>query len=109
MRQVVAPAPVTAALGQLPLLAIPPHLLTLPDRQLSAPFPAADLPSPALDPGPRPGTELQGPRPGEGGDIWRAAMSDAIIGPAVTRLGDLAAERARMDWARLRTGGQVAS
>jgi hypothetical protein len=108
MRQVVAPAPVTAALGQLSLPAVPLHLLPPSGRELSAPFPAAGPPSPALDPGPRPGTELQGPRPGEGGDIWRAAMSDAIIGPAVTRLGDLAAERARMDWASLRTGGQVA-
>jgi hypothetical protein len=110
MRQVVAPAPVTAALGQLPLPAFPPHLLTPPAPGPGAPSPMAGpaAPAPALDPGPRPGTELQGPRAGDGGDIWRAAMSDAIIGPAVTRLGDLATARARMDWANLRTGGQVA-
>jgi hypothetical protein len=114
MRQVVAPEPVTAALGQLELPSFPPHLLTPPAPGSSGPSPAAGPAAPAAPapaapgPGPRPGTELKGPRPGELGDIWSAAMSSAIIGPAVTRLGDLAKERAQTDWANLKTGGKVA-
>jgi hypothetical protein len=112
MRQLVAPEPVVAALRQLPLPPFPSDLLPPPAPDSGAPFPAAGpaapAPAPAAPapgPGPRPGTELKGPRPGEAGDIFKAAMSTATIGPAVTRLGELAKEHA---WTNLKAPGKAA-
>ncbi|MGH3925775.1 MAG: hypothetical protein ACRDTT_23435, partial [Pseudonocardiaceae bacterium] len=105
MRELVAPQQVSAGLDQLVLPSIPPGLLPAGS---AGPAPAApQQPSAGTAAGPAPGTELAGPRPGTGGDIWRAIKADPGIGPAVLELQDRAVARARQDWQALSGGGQV--
>jgi len=113
--QIIAPEPVTANLLQLPLPPFPPELLAAAGgASPGGSSPAAPSPTPGTasgssgSPGPAPGTELQGPAPGTGSDIWRATLSDPILGGAITELGHQAAARAKSDWHSLSTGGEVA-
>jgi hypothetical protein len=108
MRTLIAPAEVQGHLLNLNLPDLPA------DPTPPAPAPATPLsgaptaPSTATAQGPAPGTGLTGPRAGTGGDVFKAAMSDPAIGPAVEQLGDLAASRAKRSFNNLSTGGKVA-
>jgi hypothetical protein len=107
MRARVAPEPVRAGLVNLTLPELPPEL-----RPPAAPAPDPAGPSPAATtpgtPGPAPGTGLTGPRAGSVGDIWQAVLADPSLGPAITDLGNRAADRAKIGFQRLSTGRQVA-
>lgn len=109
MRALTSPEQVSAGLDLLTLPSVPLSLLPPGSISPGAPaLPAPPPPSAATAVGPAPGTELTGPRPGTGGDIWRAIKADPGIGPAVLELQDQAATRARQDWRALSSGGQIA-
>lgn len=105
MHALATPAHVLPRLMELNLPSMPPTIgPPAPGPQLPAPA----APVPATPQGPAPGTGLMGPREGTGGDIWKAVLADPSMGPAITALGDQAADRARSEFGSLSTGAAVA-
>src|SRR5260370_1003624 len=98
MAAALAPAAGPDALVGLPLPPIPSTVLTTsPDGGATGAGAPTAASSSASSSGSAPPTDTEPLRPGELADVWRAALADPKIGPAITNLGDQAKAHVQSD------------